>query len=293
MRRIRRLLGLPIRTREYRTLARILRQGPDLGVRGITSSSRSDGGGAQLQGQISALAVAAAAGLPFFYNPPREIAHGSGGAWVAGWREFIDFESGIDPVPADARLVPLSERRPLLAGAVIAAPGYYDWCDRHPDLYEPVREALRRRCARLKAAPDAGVMAVHIRRGDAVTEGHLHRLTPLDRIARLIEAARRQRPDLVVHIHSEGAPADFGKLSDLGELHLDGDPLESLAALANAEILVMAKSSFSFVAALLCRGTAVYEPFRHGPLGGWMPADALLAGAPLPAPGRPARGSAE
>jgi hypothetical protein len=37
----------------------------------------------------------------------------------------------------------------------------------------------------------------------------------------------------------------------------------------SSDILVMSKSSFSYVAALLHQGLVIYEPFWHRPMGHW------------------------
>lgn len=51
-----------------------------------------------------------------------------------------------------------------------------------------------------------------------------------------------------------------------------GDPLEALSVMANARVLVMGKSSLSYVAALLNKNGTIYYPtgFWHTPLRGWI-----------------------
>ena len=56
-------------------------------------------------------------------------------------------------------------------------------------------------------------------------------------------------------------------------MHLNGDVFESLDALINAEIFVMAKSSFSYTAALLSRGIVIYNQFWHASLQRWTGAE--------------------
>jgi hypothetical protein len=53
-------------------------------------------------------------------------------------------------------------------------------------------------------------------------------------------------------------------------MHLNGDVFECLHSLITADILVMAKSSFSYTAALLSRGIVIYSPFWHAPLQQWI-----------------------
>jgi hypothetical protein len=51
-----------------------------------------------------------------------------------------------------------------------------------------------------------------------------------------------------------------------------GDPLGALSVMANAQVLVMGKSSLSYVAALLNKDGIIYYPngFWHTPLRGWI-----------------------
>lgn len=75
-----------------------------------------------------------------------------------------------------------------------------------------------------------------------------------------------------VTIHSQGAPADFDELrgGDNWRLSLDGNPLAAMTDMLRADILIMGKSSFSYVAGRLNRGIAIYEPFWHQPLPDWI-----------------------
>jgi len=51
-----------------------------------------------------------------------------------------------------------------------------------------------------------------------------------------------------------------------------GDPLEALGTMANAQVLIMGKSSLSYVGALLNRSGTIFYPigFWHTPLRGWI-----------------------
>jgi hypothetical protein len=42
-----------------------------------------------------------------------------------------------------------------------------------------------------------------------------------------------------------------------------------LFLLAKADVLIMAKSAFSYVAALASRGKIFYEPYWQGPISSW------------------------
>lgn len=115
-------------------------------------------------------------------------------------------------------------------------------------------------------------VAVHMRRGD-VQPSDAKRYTPDDFVLRTIGLinviCRRHSIDPEFHVYSQGTEGDFVAYCD-HVLHLDENPIHSLRGLATADLLVMAKSSFSYVAALLSQGIVVYEPFWHKPRSSWI-----------------------
>jgi hypothetical protein len=140
-------------------------------------------------------------------------------------------------------------------------------------------------------------VAVHIRRGDAAAIPK--RFTPNDVVRRALEThfasssyddEKEEEEDdddndesgqcrsgaLVVCIFSEGKEEDF-ELGDLSQssgidirYHLDESVLGTFHNLVTAPELVIAKSSFSYAAALLSTGKVYYlDEFWHAPLDDW------------------------
>ena len=140
-------------------------------------------------------------------------------------------------------------------------------------------------------------VAVHIRRGDAAAIPK--RFTPNDVVRRALEThfasssyddEEEEEDDdddndesgqcrsgaLVVCIFSEGKEEDF-ELGDLSQssgidirYHLDESVLGTFHNLVTAPELVIAKSSFSYAAALLSTGKVYYlDEFWHAPLDDW------------------------
>jgi hypothetical protein len=133
-------------------------------------------------------------------------------------------------------------------------------------------------CAPVFGSQDLNI-ALHVRRGDVVQENgtlrHPHRYTSnaaslrvLDCVLEGVDKAGRQAE---VHLFSDGDPAGFQDFADRGiSVHVSGSTFSAFHHLASADILIMAKSSFSYVAALLCDGIKVYEKFWHKPLPDWI-----------------------
>ena len=63
---------------------------------------------------------------------------------------------------------------------------------------------------------------------------------------------------------------DFDAIPRL-KIVANGDAIEALRGMATADILIMSRSSFSYVAAILNRrGVIIYHPFWHSPLPRWI-----------------------
>ena len=63
---------------------------------------------------------------------------------------------------------------------------------------------------------------------------------------------------------------DFDAIPQL-KIIANGDAIEALRGMATADILIMSRSSFSYVAAILNRrGVVIYHPFWHSPLPSWI-----------------------
>jgi len=67
---------------------------------------------------------------------------------------------------------------------------------------------------------------------------------------------------------------DFDILPNLAK-YINGDPIETLRNMATADGLILSRSSYSYVAAILSeKGIVIYHPFWHSPLNEWMISDA-------------------
>lgn len=114
-------------------------------------------------------------------------------------------------------------------------------------------------------------VAMHVRRGDVSQWRNKDRYTRNEFYYDLADRIRKELPGAEVHAWSETAgssePADFDGFRERGiTMHLDTDIVETWAHMAQSQVLVMAKSSFSFISAILNRGCVVYQPWLTRPL---------------------------
>jgi hypothetical protein len=116
-------------------------------------------------------------------------------------------------------------------------------------------------------------VVIHIRRGDVNLTDHPKRYTEIDYYIDLIRQINEHSSRFNIMIHSESqnlSVDEIQKLESVGaQLHLDADLLTAWDDMIRAEILILAKSSFSYVPAILCTGTVVYTPFWHQKLHKW------------------------
>jgi len=115
------------------------------------------------------------------------------------------------------------------------------------------------------------VVAMHVRRGDvSAANSNKNRYTKNEFYYDLAARVQAQLPGAEVHVWSESAgstPEDIDGFRNRNiTLHLDTDIVETWSHMAQSQVLVMAKSSFSFISAILNRGCVVYQPWLTRPL---------------------------
>jgi hypothetical protein len=178
-------------------------------------------------------------------------------------------------VPADTMMFEHPEPQPGEPVLLVASECHW-YADSHPDFYSLIQPQLirkyQRNCHPERAGNGTLFVAVHVRRGDVgehyLAERFTYNSTVLNQIDQLSRALTSVPHE--IHVFSEGREEDFGEIRDRAVMHLNGDVFECLHSLITADILVMAKSSFSYTAALLSRGIVIYSPFWHAPLQQWI-----------------------
>jgi len=117
-------------------------------------------------------------------------------------------------------------------------------------------------------------VVIHIRRGDVNLTDHPKRFTEIDYYVDLIQRIKAHSPRFTFMVHSERQNLSIEEIQTLESigtlLKLDTDLTEAWDDMIRAEILVLAKSSFSYVPALFCSGTVVYSPFWHHKRYNWI-----------------------
>ncbi|MDX2204658.1 MAG: hypothetical protein NW223_18040 [Hyphomicrobiaceae bacterium] len=255
----------------------------------IMAAGRTDGAGAQAMAKISALALARTYGLTYVHTPFQVMEHaenGSPAAWAAAWESIFNLGEGelaleACPLPQVSIDQFIGNRSWWHTPCLLTAGHYNRFTDNHPEAFSLIAEDLRARYARggLRELPRGEVVVcAHLRRGDVSRDNPdtAHRVasfTSFVNCLRQVRGALEQAGvDRVrIKVFSQGSASGLEALQALGcELHLDTPAIDSFRRLADADVLIMGRSSFSFAAALLCDGVRIYDPCDRAPASGWL-----------------------
>ena len=236
-------------------------------IRGVTCAEHSDGEGAGFQAHMmmNAINFARASGLTYVHTPFRFVGHADRPMeqWAAAWEHL--FNLGAGEVAWDGK------RRDVVNYSYVAndLEACFGWGGRLEELTQHFKGMIPefRRKYYGKKSPrrtDEVRVAVHVRRGDVPAlneELFTSTASVAGTVAAVKTALDRRGIDCSIAVYSQGLAADFAELTALGAgLFLDADAIWTMQELIEADVLVMAKSSFSYCAGFLSDGIKLFEP---------------------------------
>jgi hypothetical protein len=213
--------------------------------------------------------LARASGLAYLHSPFTRIGHADRPMqeWVAAWEAV--FNLGADELSFDGRTSGVINNSYQLARDLELCFGCRDRRNRKHELQEQFQALMPefRRRYYLNKSPRTTqevTVAVHIRRGDISTNNPLDKYTATEKVLRIASAVKTILDSHVVpmsiRIYSEGDEKDFAELSPLGaEFFLNADTIWTIQELAEADILIVAKSFFSLYAGYMSDGIKIIE----------------------------------
>ena len=218
----------------------------------LTIKGKCDGFGAQYQAIMSGIAYSNYMNYTYIHTPFQKMAHDGN---VEKLNEFIG--------------IPCSDE--LNVDIIVKCCGEVHF-SKNPDMYynTHVLSILQKY---YYSTPKPNIIipniAVHIRRGD-VNENNEKRYTTNDKYKKIVSFLLEKYPYDIITIFSEGKIEDFHELQqERVHFKLNDSIEESFHSLVTAKVLVTAKSSFSYSAALLNENIVYYIPFWHKPLKKW------------------------
>jgi len=216
-----------------------------------------DGFGAQYHALMSGIAYAASKGLTYVHSPLTQVAHGGNPSQL---NAFIGIKTSPMAAEVDTLTIePFSDE--------------VHFSERPSEYYTPqiIKRIRDFYLSTEKPMIEHNDIAVHVRRGDVLANDG-ERYTTNEQYMTILAMLRKEYPTHKITLHSEGSLADFSDL--LGEnitCKLNEDIRQTFHSFVTAKVLVTAKSSLSYSAALLNQGTVYYQDFWHKPLDTWKP----------------------
>jgi len=265
----------------------------------ITPARCYDGIGAQVHRRFSLMLFARHRNLTYFHSPFRRIEHErpeNGIDPAETWENFFNLGSGeysyesaeasrLRSVSVDSLHI---DRVKWKGNVLYEIKHCHLFGDSFPHLYEHLSPVLQAKYNLTPKPPLAFFssskinVAIHIRRGDilaadgSVYQPERYTATPavLATLKCVIKALDRLGLDRTIHLFSDGDPGGFDDAAELGAtLHIKERTFQTFHHLVSADILIMAKSAFSYTAALLSNGIKLYDKFWHKPLPSWVLVD--------------------
>jgi hypothetical protein len=244
-------------------------------IRKITCTElRSEGAASQALGIMNAITFARSSGLTYVHAPFSTLAHAERPMqeWAKAWEDL--FNLGAGEVKWDGNrneVVSYSYN----AGDLELCLGWRGRRDELDDRFKATIPEFRRKYYLNKhpRMTEEVTVAVHVRRGD-VSASDAGYFTGTDTILRTVTAVKSildtHNVTYRIGVYSQGDSADFAELSSPGtELFINADAIWTMLELVEADVLIMAKGTFSYYAGLISDGIKICEPFKS-PMDDWL-----------------------
>ncbi len=244
----------------------------------LTCSGKSDGGGSQVLAIVGVAAFAGFFGARFVHTPLSFVEHCPRDEkmedFCSKWETVVSL-FGFSKIQTE-QFVEYSSLEDFLVdfllfrtrGKLISLENVSYITDTHPEIYASIGLG---EASQVKSQNETKTIYVHVRRGDVKLDGPNSFRHTSDEIVRgNIEAVRKRvAGESEVFLVTENPSLEFRhKFKDCTVIS-EKDPVKALHLLSRADILVMSKSAFSFVAALASKGEIFYEPCQSRPLPTW------------------------
>lgn len=249
----------------------------------LITCDRNDGGGAQLHGRISTIVFAEALGLQYVHTPLRDVHFMRTTAEVDRWNELIDFEKFGPRMSSEAKVLKFDSMKKLLTELlfgtaqggkrILEVQHCHAFTDRFPKLVSEIRPRLRdayRYAGQKNGVASPEDVVIHFRGLVGPEDKHSPRLSSTLTIRKKIEMARVLRTkntSLVVCVSP--TPDLMRELDSTFILDFESDVHAVFRIISNANFVFVARSSLSYVAALLNTKNIYYEDFWHPIMPDW------------------------
>jgi len=256
----------------------------------ITYAGGWDGSGAQMHSIISIQVFAQKFKLTYVHTPMKNIEHFKGDRekWSQKWEEFFSLGKGEIPIGQidKSKLRSRYIKHPALVWkkhhTLYSVSNCHNYMDMNPSFYLPYLQNIRQKFYSNKENLQNNrflkkkiSISIHVRRGDVTSAKNVNRYSSnlflIEKLLIVLNVIESKGLGFQLFICSQGEKEDFQEFEVFKPKYLlNNDEFETFNYLVTADILFMAKSSFSYVAGLLNEGMVLYEPYWHKPLPSWI-----------------------
>jgi hypothetical protein len=259
----------------------------------ILTCERTDGGGAQLHGRLSVLAFANFFGVKFLNTPIRNANFANGKdqysanvSWDTQWNALINFESLSEKsLSKDWQLVKVPTTTGLWKFIIkkifslkikskylFVLESAHRYTDLRPKIIGNSRNLFQDMLNPISLKVNEDIV-IHLRRGDATQ--NTVRYTADETIFTALVGLMTKYPNTSIRIYTN-EPFDLPKkFYNVVTVDVESSPFEAITHMANCKILVIAKSSMSYIAALMNKNTVYCPNFWHPKMNNWINASEL------------------
>ena len=226
-----------------------------------------EGPGSQALTIMHAITFARTYGLRYIHTPFSHIEHADRAIpdWINGWERQFNF--GYGEAMSDGK--PFDYCRNCYEMFPIFA--IDDLTNFTPVLSTTIPEFRRKYyCNKSPRKNEILTIVVQVRRREVTSSHSMWTSTSfiVGTIAKVRAVLDAHNIKYKIIIFSQ---ADIAELnSPETEIYVDADPIWTMQEAIEADILIMAKSTFSYVSAVLSDGIKIYEPFKYPPLNDWV-----------------------
>ena len=252
----------------------------------ILTCNRSDGGGAQIHGRFSVLAFANYFKTKFRNTPIANAHFGntkdwntSDESWDSKWNSLIAFQQ-LSTDELIGRKIIKSSTTTILWKAILKLiltakikekyifelESAHGFTDLNPKIVKNTQKIFKNMLVPVPLKSDESVV-VHLRRGSDTTANVRYEKdeTLFTWLLNLID----QYPNNSIRVYTNELFELPSQFQNLVTVDYQSNPFEAITHMANCEILVIAKSSMSYVAALMNNGVVYCPYFWHPKMKGW------------------------
>jgi len=228
---------------------------------------KSDGFGSQYQGILITYLYCKMNGLKYIYSPLCSVEHNYDGdeKFIEKLENLMNIKNNIENNDSTAQILHNTNTYPCFEQKID------DYCDN--EHLQFIKDCFWQNKERDYYKNNKINIAIHIRRPNI----HDNRIdgtnTPNSHYLQIIDSIRNKYNDenILFHIYSQGNMSDFNDfVNDDVCFYLNHDIVETFIGLVAADVLVMSRSSLSYISGLLSDGEIYYLPFWHPPRKNWI-----------------------